>query len=253
MKISIITICRNNEKDIRPTIESVINQTYSDIEYIIVDGLSQDKTLEIIHEYRDKITKIISEPDKGLYDAINKGINAATGDIVGLIHAGDRLYDKFIIEKMAKYFIENKVDAIYGHSKIINAKKEVVRINESPQFKQSLFKQGWFPSHQSFYAKRALFQKYGLYNLKYKIAADYELLLRFLYFNDVKVSLLDEFIVSFSLGGTSTKNIKNILKLNKECADAWKDNGEAIPFYTIPMKLLRKIPQFIKAKLLNRV
>jgi glycosyltransferase len=248
MKISIITICFNNEADIRPTLESVVNQTYSDIEYIIVDGSSQDNTLAIVNEYKDKIAKIISEPDKGLYDAINKGIKAATGDVVGLIHAGDRLFDKEVIAKIARHFEEKDIDALYGHSQVINNENRMVRLNQSPLFHKSLFKKGWFPSHQSFYAKKELFQKYGLYNLNYKIAADYELLLRFLYFNNVKVSLLNEFILLFSLGGTSTKSLKNIVNLNKECIMAWKTNGQNIPFYTIPLKLLRKIPQYLKAK-----
>jgi glycosyltransferase len=248
MKISIITICFNNEADIRPTLESVVNQTYPDIEYIIVDGASKDKTLEIVNEYKDKIAKIISEPDRGLYDAINKGIKSATGEVVGLIHAGDRLYDNEVIAKIVRYFSKTDTDAIYAHSKVLNAANEVIRVNQSPQFKKSLFRQGWFPSHQSFYAKRELFEKYGYYNLKYRIAADYELLLRFLYFNRVKVSLLDEFIVKFSVGGTSTKNLKNIICQNRECIAAWRDNGQKMPFYTIPMKFIRKIPQFIKAK-----
>jgi glycosyltransferase len=250
MKISIITICHNNEKNIRPTIESVINQTYRNIEYIIIDGASRDKTLEIVNKHKNKIDVIISEPDKGLYDAINKGIQNATGDVVGLIHAGDQLYNETVLEKVSRFFEVNDVDALYGHSQILSSDgKKVVRINKSPSFKKSLFKYGWMPSHQSFYAKRILFQEYGMYNLKYKIAADYELLLRYMYFNHIKAALLDEFIVKFSLGGTSSKSVKNIYDLNKECIEAWEDNGEVIPFYTIPMKLLRKIPQFIKAKI----
>jgi glycosyltransferase len=248
MKISIITICFNNETDIRPTLESVVNQTYPAIEYIIVDGASTDGTLEIVNEYKSKIAKIISEPDKGLYDAINKGIKNATGDVVGLIHAGDRLYNNEVIAKIARYFEENEIDALYGHSKIINSRDKVVRINQSLPFKKSLFKRGWFPSHQSFYAKRELFNKYGLYNLRYKIAADYDLLFRFLYCNNVTVKLLDTFIVKFSLGGTSTGSLKNIYKQNRECFQIWKENGQSIPFYTVPIKLFRKIPQFIKAK-----
>jgi len=248
MKISIITICFNNEKDIRSTIESVINQTYKNIEYIIVDGASKDKTIEIVNEYKDKIAKIITEPDKGLYDAINKGIKNSTGDVVGLIHAGDRLHDNEVIAKIAKHFQENNIDLCYGHSKIVNGDNIIIRVNKSSEYEPFLMKKGWMPSHLSFYAKRELFKQYGYYNLKYKIAADYELLLRFIYFNKIKASLLDEYIVIFSLGGTSTKGLKNIYIQNKECWMAWKDNGQIAPFYTIPMKLFRKIPQFIRAK-----
>lgn len=247
MKISIITICYNNEKDIIPTIESVIHQTYTDIEYIIIDGGSKDSTMKIVEKYKNHISKIISEPDKGIYDAINKGITLATGDIIGLIHAGDFLYNDEVIEKINDHFEMNPEDeAIYGHAIAINSKKKIVRVDKSPQFSKSLFKRGWFLPHESFYAKRYLFEKYGLYNLKYKIAADYELVLRFLYFNNIKVNLLDDYIFYFSIGGTSSKNIKNIIKQNIECIDAWRINEECIPFYTIPLKIIRKIPLFLK-------
>lgn len=254
MKISIITISYNNEQDIRTTIESVVNQTYKDFEYIIVDGASKDKTLEIVNEYKYGISKIISERDNGIYDAINKGIQAATGEIIGLIHAGDSLYSAMVIEKIANEFSKNsELQAIYGHSLIVNSKNEILRINRSPKFKKQLFKWGWMPSHQSFYAKKDVFLRYGLYNLRYKIASDYEFLLRVLYFNNLEVRLIDEYIVKFRTGGTSTKNFKNIVKLNKECINAWKNNGKKMPFYTLPLKLLRKIPQFVNAKLKKHV
>ena len=250
MKISIITICYNNETEIADTIESVLSQTYPAIEYIVIDGASKDNTLKIANRYADKISKIISEPDRGIYDAINKGIRAATGEVLGLIHAGDALYDTTVIEKIANHFKTHDIEAMYGHSKIFTADgQKVVRVNKSPEYRDELFKRGWFPSHQSFYAKRKLFERFGDYNLKYRIAADYELLFRFMFLHKIKVKRLDEFIVKFKLGGTSTKSIRNIIRLNQECAQAWKDNGLRIPFYTIPLKLGRKINQLIAAKL----
>ena len=249
MKVSIITICFNNASEIEYTIQSVVNQTYNNIEYIIVDGKSTDKTIEIINNYREKISKIISEPDKGIYDAINKGIRNATGDIVGLIHAGDQLYDKFVIEKVVNHFKRYNVDALYGHSKIYSSDgKRIARINKSPEYRNNLFRIGWFPSHQSFYARLDLFKEFGLYNLKYSIAADYELLFRFIYVNRITVKLLDAFIIKFKTGGTSTKSVNSIIKLNKECVCAWKDNGYNIPIYTIPLKIFRKFSQIYRAK-----
>jgi glycosyltransferase len=253
LKISIITICFNNETDIRPTLESVINQTYPDIEYIIVDGASKDNTLAIVNEYKDKIVRIISEQDNGLYDAINKGIKAATGDIVGLIHAGDRLYDNHVIEKIAKHFEENDIDISYGHSKIVNQKDIPVRINKSPDYKQSLVRWGWMPSHQSIYVKRELFEKYGYYNLELHPSSDYEWFLRYFYFNRLKIKRLNEYIIKFSMGGISTisytsrfcSDSKNQIK------DCWKINGENPPFGIVYSKLIRKIKQFVLAKLIH--
>lgn len=247
MKISIITIAYNNEKDIRPTLESVINQTYNNIEYIVVDGKSSDKTLDIINEYSSSITKIISEPDKGIYDAINKGIQNATGNVVGLIHAGDRLYDNNVINDIASFFKNNDIDAIYGQSVIVNANDRPIRVNKSPSFKKALFRRGWMPSHQSIYIKRELFDELGHYRLDLGSYSDYEFVLRYFYFNDLKVVLLDRFILKFALGGVSTTNYEEILMAQKEHRNCWKVNGENPPFYMSCLKLIRKIPQFTQS------
>lgn len=247
MKISIITIAYNNEKDIRPTLESVINQTYNNIEYIVVDGKSSDKTLDIINEYSSSITKIISEPDKGIYDAINKGIRQSTGDIVGLIHAGDRLYDNNVIEDIVLQFNNNDIDAIYGHCLAVNANDKPIRIDKSPEFSKVLFKKGWMPSHQSVYIKRNLFDKLGFYRLDLASYSDYEFILRYFYFNDIKVKLFDRFILIFTLGGVSSSNYGKILLSQIGQRKCWTLNEENPPFYMSFFKLLRKIPQFIRA------
>ncbi len=250
-KISIISICFNNEKDIRPTIKSVINQTYPNIEYIIVDGKSTDGTLKIIKEFNDRISKWISEPDQGLYDAINKGIKMATGDIVGLIHAGDKLYDNRVIEKIADHFEKNDVDVSYGHSKLVNEKGIPVRINRSPNFSKKLIRQGWMPSHQSIYIRRSVFEKHGYYNLALHPSSDYEFFLRYFYFNNLRVKRLDEYILKFAMGGRSTKNYLNNLKAQKQHKECWKVNGENPPLFLIPFKLMRKPKQFVLA-LINK-
>ncbi|WP_142713036.1 glycosyltransferase family 2 protein [Fodinibius sediminis] len=247
-KVSLITICYNNENDIRDTLESVITQTYDDIEYIIVDGQSSDNTLGIIGEYGSHIDKIISEPDKGMYDAINKGIKSATGDIVGLIHAGDRLFDERVIARIAVHFVTNKIDGMYGHSVLVNQKDEPVRVNRSPEFRKSLFKAGWMPSHQSIYLKREVIEQLGYYRTDLGGSGDYEFVLRYFYFNDLKIKRLDSYILRFSMGGRSTSNYKKTLwKSQQRQIKAWKLQGVKPPFYFVPFKLLRKIKQFYLA------
>ncbi len=248
-KISVITICFNNGSDIRPTIESVIHQRYTNIEYIIIDGGSTDNTLQIINEYKDKISKVVSEPDKGLYDAINKGIKNATGDIVGLIHAGDRLYDDSVLQKIAYAFSKNNVDIIYGHSKIINKRKKVIRINKSPDYKPSLVRRGWMPSHQSIYVKRELFDRWGYYNTDLYPISDYEWFIRFFYINRPRIRRINEYLVKFYTGGVSTTNYMG--RLTKESKmrveNCWLSNGLKPPAGITYFKLMRKIPQFLLA------
>ena len=253
MKISIVTICFNNEKDIRATIESVLSQTYPNIEYIIKDGGSKDGTLSVVEEYKDRVAKIISEPDKGLYDAINTGIKAATGDVVGLIHAGDRLHDNRVIEDIAKFFDENDVDVMYGHSRIVDSEGKVKRLNKSPDFSKRLVRWGWMASHQSIYAKRDVFEKCGYYTQNVGGSGDYEWFVNVFYkhADGLKIKLNDRYIVAFSLGGQSTVNISSRVKkknrgILKQC---WINNGLKPPFALPYRKFYWTIRQFVLAKL----
>jgi glycosyltransferase involved in cell wall biosynthesis len=249
MKISIITIALNNEKDIEQTILSVINQTYEDVEYIIVDGASKDNTMNIVNKYREHIAKQISESDINLYDAINKGIKMATGEIVGLIHAGDRLYDNNVLTKINRHFLENDIDISYGHSIIVNHLDIAKRINKSPEYKRSLVRWGWMPSHQSIYIRREIFEKFGFYRTDLGGAGDYELFIRYFYLNRFRIKRLDAFIVKFSLGGMSTKSYfaklqKKHIATTKRC---WEVNGYKPPLGIIYLKWIRKPQQFIRA------
>ena len=232
MKISIVTICYNNEKDIRPTLESVVNQTYPNIEYIVVDGASKDDSLRIIKEYKDHIAKIISEPDKGIYDAINKGIRNATGDVVGLIHAGDRLHDNEVISKIAAvYENDPTVDATYGSSKTVNLEGKIVGVNHCPSFKSWRIRWGWMPSHQGIYMKRELFEKYGYYRTDLGGAADYEWYIRYFYLHgkEIKVKQMKDFIIWFTNGGESTKSYRSKMALKGKHTEvmmrSWTENG----------------------------
>ena len=248
IKISIITICFNNENDIRETIESVVNQSYNNFEYIIIDGGSTDKTLSIINEYSEKIDLVISEPDNGMYDAINKGIRNATGDIIGLIHAGDRLHDAEVIEKIAGHFINNpEIDATYGNSKIVTAAGDLKMVNMGGEFSKKRIKGGWMPSHQSIYLKKEVFEKYGLYRNDLGGAGDYELFIRFFYCQELNIKYLNEFIIYFTLGGNSTKSIWSKLKSQKTHKNCWRLNGIEPPSTLVINKIFRKIPMVFKA------
>lgn len=246
-RFSIITISFNNESDIEATILSVINQSFSNFQYILIDGGSTDNTPNIIERYRDQIDYYLSEPDDGIYEAINKGLQAATGEIVGLIHAGDRLHDKAVLKDIDDHFAEHDIDASYGHSVIVNSEGNVVRVNKSPVFKKTLFKVGWMPSHQSIYIRKEIIDELGLYRLDLGGSGDYEFVLRYFYFNTIKVKRIDRYIIRFALGGTSTSNYHRILRTQRTHIKCWELNGVKPPFYMVPMKLARKIPQFVRA------
>ena len=246
MKISIITICLNRHEVIKDTIESVLSQKYNNIEYIVIDGGSSDGSLEIINSYSSNIDCLISEPDNGIYQAINKGLSRVTGDVVGLLHAGDLLYDNNVFSNVVGHFKQCDSDLIYGHSVVYTEdRKRIIRKNVSPEYKDNLMKYGWFPSHQSIYFKSSVFDQYGNYNENYKIAADYEFLLRLLLVHKIKAKRLDMFLLKFHLGGASSKNIMSVVESNYECFNAWKNNNLTIPFYTLPLKIIKKIIQII--------
>lgn len=251
MKISIITICFNNENDIRATIESVVNQTYDDIEYIIKDGGSKDGTMAIVNEYKDRISKIISCPDKGIYDAINQGIKAATGDVVGLIHSGDRLHDENVIATLAKTFEETHADIVYGSSKAVKDDDKVVRVNIGKKFSKRIISNGWVPPHMGIYVKKACLDKYGLYRLDIGYAADYEWMVRYLYKNadEIKIVGIKDFVVKFAMGGTSTQNLKVVVekKQRNALSNSWVVNGLTPPRFIVYKKWLVKIPMYLKA------
>lgn len=243
MKISIITTTYNSAATIKDTLLSVNTQTYPNIEHIIVDGSSKDNTLDIVQKYGERVAKIISEPDKGIYDAMNKGINAATGDVIGILNSDDFFSSEDVVSVVAKFFSDNDMDALYGdiHFVSSNDLNKMVRYYSSKIFKPSLFRFGFMPAHPSFYMKRECYKKYGLYSLDYKIASDYDLLIRYLYKEQIKYKYVEKDFVTMRTGGVSTENLNSKITLNKEIVRACKKYGINTNMFLLCLKYFYKI------------
>ncbi len=246
MKISIITVTYNSAATLENTIRSVIEQTYKDVEYIIVDGLSTDDTLKIVEKYKDKISKVISEKDAGIYDALNRGIEMATGDVIGLLHSDDFYLDKDVLQKYGDIFKSEKCDAVYADLYYVDKEdtNRIVRKWKSGIYNKSSFINGWMPPHPTFFVKKEIYSQLGKFNLDFKTAADYELMLRFILKHNIKVSYLPVFTVKMRVGGKSNVTVKNRVNANLEDRRAWEINGLKPRFYTLYLKPLRKILQF---------
>lgn len=247
-KVSIITVCYNSAKTIEDTIQSVINQTYENIEYIIVDGLSTDNTIEIVNKYKDKIATIVSEKDAGLYDAINKGIGLATGEIIANLNSDDFYIDNNVIKDVVTKMQETKSDTLYADLYYVDAldTNKVVRNWISGAYKKGMFFKGWMPPHPTFFVRKSVYDNYGKFNLELKSAADYEIMLRFIHKHECSISYLTRVVVRMRVGGVSNVSIKNRLKANREDKRAWEMNGLKPKPYTLIFKPLSKVLQFVK-------
>lgn len=248
MKVSIITSCFNREATIAQAIESVLIQDYPNIEYIVIDGASTDNSLQIINKYKKEITTIISEPDKGMYEALNKGIRLATGDIVGLVHSDDFLFAKDTISNIVAAFKKTNADFIYGNGLFVDPQKtnKVIRNWIGGSYSKWKVRHGWLPLHPTCYIKKSCIDKLGLYDESYKIAADSDFLVRYLYEANLKVYYLNEYIIRMRMGGLSTDN-KRRKKMWEEDIRMYKSHGFN-PTLTKFQKMAWKVPQFISAK-----
>lgn len=245
MLISIITVVYNNYLSIEKAIRSVINQNYDNIEYIIVDGGSTDRTVDIIKKYDLFISKWVSEPDRGIYDAFNKGIMMASGDVIGFLNSDDIYANEYVIEKVVKAFKDNKTDSVYGDLVYVDSNGRTVRYWKAGEYRRDLVLSGWMPPHPTFFVKRQVYLENGLYRTDLKISADYDMCLRLLYKVGISTTYIPETLVIMETGGKSNKSIKSRITALVEDYRAIKDN-KAGGIGTLLSKKLRKIAQYTK-------
>jgi len=224
----------------------VLSQNYSEIEYIIIDGLSTDGTQEIIQSYGDRITHFVSEKDNGIYDAMNKGIQLATGDVVGILNSDDFYTGPQVLEAVAKVFADPEIDACYSDLVYVHQKKTdcVVRYWKSCLYRDGLFEKGWMPPHPTFFVRRGVYERFGRFDISFRIAADVELMMRFLARHRIRAAYLPRVTVHMRMGGMTNKSIRNIIRQNIEIINALKKNALHVsPLFPL-YKLIEKIPQF---------
>jgi glycosyltransferase involved in cell wall biosynthesis len=249
MKISIITATYNSSKTLETCMNSVLNQKYGNIEYVIIDGNSNDGTVELIKKKAITHKNIVwsSEIDNGIYDALNKGIDKATGDVVGFVHSDDFLANDTIISKIANVFESKKVDGVYGnlHYVKFNNVDSVVRNWISKPFKKTLLIRGWMPAHPTLFLKKDIYKHSGRFDLDYRIAADYDFILRIFKSSDYNFYHLKETIIKMRVGGASNRSLKNLILKTREDYRAAKTNNVGFPLITVGLKNISKIPQWL--------
>ena len=248
-KISIVTAVFNNIETVASSINSTLDQTYKNIELVVIDGGSTDGTLDLLKSYGNKIHVLISEKDKGIYDALNKGIKNATGDVIGFMHSDDLFDNDHVLKSVANTFQINDVDSVYGDLVYVSKDNtdKVVRYWNSGDYSKKKLTLGWMPPHPTFYMKRSCYQEFGLFNLDYKISADYDSMLRYLWKHDISTQYIPEVLIRMRVGGVSNRSLSNIICKTQEdyqIIRANKIGGKR----TLFMKNAIKIPQFLIKK-----
>ncbi|WP_053976060.1 glycosyltransferase family 2 protein [Mangrovimonas xylaniphaga] len=250
MKVSIITATYNSEATIEGCIKSVLSQDYPNIEYIIIDGNSSDYTLSVVNAYKQRHSNIIviSEPDNGIYDALNKGIKVASGDVVGFLHSDDFFNTKRTIKNIVEEFNKGQIHGVYGNLDYVNSKdsNKIVRHWKSQNFSKKLLNRGWMPPHPTVFFKKDVYKKHGLFNMGFKIAADYDMMLRVFSDESLRFKFLPEVITKMRVGGASNRSLKNIVTKSNEDYIALKKNRLDCPLWSLVLKNFSKIPQFFK-------
>jgi glycosyltransferase len=247
MKISIITATYNSEKHIQGVIASIASQSYKNIEWVVVDGASKDATVKVIKENYTGELNILSEPDKGIYDALNKGLTLATGDIFGFLHSDDFFENEIVIQSIVEQFQQTNCDGVYGDLRYVNAEdtQKIVRYWKSKPFQSNLLKKGWMPAHPTLFLKKEVYQKHGNFDTSFKISADYDFMLRILKDTTLNYAYLPQVITNMRVGGASNA-LGNIQQKMKEDLKALRQNQIPTPYITLFRKNTSKITQFFK-------
>ena len=252
MKFSIVTPVYNDPR-LKSTLESVLGQSDVSPEIIIVDGQSTDETVSIIEEYQDLIDTLICEPDEGIYDAMNKGILRAKGDVVGVLNADDRFQDEFVLRDVRDKLNQTGADVCYADLVYVDEQDEVVRYWESGDYQPRRFYFGWMPPHPTFFVRRGFYDRYGMFDLEFSIAADYELMLRFLLKQGASAAYVDRVLVRMAEGGKSNESVRNIVVANKQVYKSWRKNNLRGGALSSVLKPLRKLGQFVRKPAENKM
>ncbi len=247
MKISVVTAVYNNRDTVGQALDSALRQTHRDVELVVIDGASTDGTQEVLQAYADRVGVLVSEPDRGIYDALNKGIARASGEVVGFLHSDDLFADERVLSRIAEAFADPNVDAVYGD--LLYVRKDdptkVVRTWRAGAFSPSRLAHGWMPPHPTLYVRRAAYQRLGGYDTSYRIAADYDCVLRLLGRGSLRAAYIPEVLVKMRVGGASNRSLKNILRKTREDYRALRVNGVG-GFGALAWKNLSKLPQFFR-------
>lgn len=247
MKISVITVVYNGEKYLEQCIQSVLAQNYHDLEYLVIDGGSKDRSLAIIDKYRSQIDFVLSENDRGMYDALNKGIHQAKGEVIGILNADDMFASNDVISSIANAFTDTQVDISYGNLNYVDPDnpEKIIRRWVSKPFSKDLIQKGWMPAHPTFYAKRDLFNKFGTYSLNFNSAADYELMVRFLTKPNIRAKFIDKLMVNMRTGGMSNASLKHRYRALVNDYKALRVNKVPFAAIVVTLKKMQKITQFL--------
>ncbi len=249
MKITIVTVCRNAADTIADTLESVATQSHDDVEHIVIDGASTDDTLKIVEHYADTLAHVLFESDHGVYDAMNKSLALASGEVVGFLNADDVYMHQDVLAKVSATMADPAIDACYADLIYVDRAqaRRVVRHWISRDYPPGLFEQGWMPAHPTFFVRKSVYARFGGFDLRYRLQADFDLALRLIRIHGIQTRYVPEVWVRMRVGGMSNNSIWNIGRGNLEAYSSCRTNGLNVSPWFIMTKVLSRIPQFTSA------